>query len=120
VSKVLELYSNEKQASACLFVLIFRKIFACLIARKELLFISLGQYGQDNRLGVWEILIIVTIFAWPIYLFLAMKRFYRQNGGKIFIKFALFKYHRYCLISDIIDVLFTFFCFSTLTNKSNE
>jgi hypothetical protein len=39
--------------------------------------------------GIWNFLIAITLMAWPVYLFLAMKRFYRQGGFKTFVKFIL-------------------------------
>jgi hypothetical protein len=39
--------------------------------------------------GIWQVLMGVTLFAWPVYLFIAMKRFYSQSIGKTFIKFIL-------------------------------
>jgi Protein of unknown function (DUF3667) len=38
---------------------------------------------------IWDILMFITIAAWPVYLYLAMKRFYKQRHGKTFIKFLL-------------------------------
>lgn len=55
-----------------------------------LLFIFLWDKMQDaTGWAIWGILLAITIIAWPIYLFLAMKRFYKQNGFKTFIKFLL-------------------------------
>ena len=39
--------------------------------------------------AIWKWLMIFTIAAWPIYLYLAMKRFYRQGRAKTFFKFLL-------------------------------
>ncbi len=46
---------------------------------------------MDNMTGwsIWGIFQFITILFWPVYLFLAMKRFYRQGSGKTFSKFVL-------------------------------
>jgi Protein of unknown function (DUF3667) len=53
-----------------------------------LLFVFLLDKLNDiSHWAIWKILIAVSIFVWPVYLFLAMKRFYKQGGFKTFIKF---------------------------------
>jgi hypothetical protein len=47
----------------------------------------------------------LTFIAWPVYLFLAMKRFYRQGALKTFLKFILLNFS--ALI--VMVVLFVFF-----------
>jgi len=55
-----------------------------------LLFVFLwDKMDKITGWGIWQILMGVTLFAWPVYLFLAMKRFYSQRIGKTFIKFIL-------------------------------
>lgn len=55
-----------------------------------LLFIFLVDKLNDlSGWGIWDFLAVVIFLAWPVYLFVAMKRFYRQNGFKTFIKFIL-------------------------------
>ncbi len=55
-----------------------------------LLFIFLwDEMNEITGWSIWNVLLAITIIAWPIYLFLAMKRFYRQNGFKTFLKFLL-------------------------------
>ncbi len=55
-----------------------------------LLFVFLFDYLNTlTGLGLMNFLMAMTIIAWPVYLFIAMKRFYRQNGFKTFVKFCL-------------------------------
>lgn len=42
-----------------------------------------------NGWGIWDILTFFTIILWPIYLYVAMRRFYRQGWFKTFVKFFL-------------------------------
>lgn len=58
---------------------------------------------------IWDWLIFFTLIAWPVYLFLAMKRFYKQNGFKTFIKFLLLNIIGLILL---IILLVFFFLFS--------
>jgi hypothetical protein len=39
--------------------------------------------------GIWNFMNALTVFSIPLFLFLAMKRFYGQSGGKTFVKFLL-------------------------------
>lgn len=75
-----------------------------------LLFIFLFNKLNDvTGWNIWNILMILTIIAWPVYLYLAMKRFYRQNIAKTFLKFFLLNIT--ALIVLVILLLF-FFLFS--------
>jgi hypothetical protein len=38
---------------------------------------------------IFGILIAITILAWPVYLYKAMRRFYGQGRGKTIVKFLL-------------------------------
>jgi len=64
-----------------------------------LLFVFLWN-RLDNMTGwrIWDILMFITIAAWPLYLYLAMKRFYRQGHGKTFMKFLLLNIAGFILI----------------------
>lgn len=55
--------------------------------------------------GIWNFLIGVTLFSWPVYLFIAMKRFYGQGFGKTFLKFVLLNIMGLVLLG----LLFVFF-----------
>ncbi len=55
--------------------------------------------------GIWNWLMFFTIVAWPVYLFLAMKRFYRQSRAKTLVKFLLLN----IIGLIILLVLFVFF-----------
>jgi hypothetical protein len=71
-----------------------------------LLFIFLwNKLDEVTGWGAWNVLEVITIIAWPFYLFLAMKRFYRQNGFKTFVKFLLLN------ITGFILILFLFLVF---------
>lgn len=55
-----------------------------------LLFIFLWDKMDDiTGWGIWDILQLLTIIFWSVYLFRAMKRFYHQGSGKTFVKFIL-------------------------------
>ncbi|MGZ8559403.1 MAG: DUF3667 domain-containing protein, partial [Chitinophagaceae bacterium] len=55
-----------------------------------ILFALLWDKMQDiTGWAIWKWLMIFTIAAWPIYLYLAMKRFYKQGKAKTFFKFVL-------------------------------
>lgn len=75
-----------------------------------LLFIFLwNKLDEVTGWSIWNILQVITILAWPVYLFLAMKRFYRQNGFKTFLKFLLLN----IIGSVLLMILFVaFFLFS--------
>jgi hypothetical protein len=55
--------------------------------------------------AVWNFLIAITIIAWPVYLFIAMKRFYGQGFIRTFLKFLLLN----ILGLIILVLLFIFF-----------
>jgi hypothetical protein len=48
-----------------------------------------GKLNDVSGWSIWNFFVAITIIAWPVYLFLAMKRFYRQNAFKTFVKFLL-------------------------------
>jgi Protein of unknown function (DUF3667) len=55
-----------------------------------LLFIFLFDLiDKKTNWGIGNVLIVLTFFAWPVYLYAAMKRFYKQGWFKTFIKFLL-------------------------------
>jgi hypothetical protein len=62
----------------------------------------------DNLTGwsIWNILTVITTLAWPVYLFLAMKRFYRQNAFKTFGKFVLLNLMGLIVTSILIVIFF--------------
>ena len=71
-----------------------------------LLFVFLwGKLDEVTGWSVWNVLTALTIIAWPVYLYLAMKRFYGQNGFKTFGKFVLLNIMGLVVIS-ILMVLF--------------
>ncbi len=39
--------------------------------------------------GIWDFLLGITLLAWPVYLYIEMKKFYKQGRFKTFIKFLL-------------------------------
>lgn len=55
-----------------------------------LLFIFLWDKMDDiTGWSIWGIFQLITVLFWPIYLYLAMKRFYHQGSAKTFVKFVL-------------------------------
>ncbi|MEP7375389.1 MAG: DUF3667 domain-containing protein [Chitinophagaceae bacterium] len=77
-----------------------------------LLFVFLWD-KMDKLTGwsIWQILMGVTLFAWPVYLFLAMKRFYSQSIGKTFIKFILLNIAGLILLAILLVFFFLFSVF---------
>lgn len=61
--------------------------------------------------GIWEFLLIATVVAWPVYLFLAMKRFYKQNGIKTFFKFCLLNFIGLIVLIFLLLFFFVFAIF---------
>jgi hypothetical protein len=65
---------------------VYHYIFSFIL----LLFVFLLQALEErSSWGIWKILTSITFIIWPVYLFLAMKRFYRQGIWKTFLKFLL-------------------------------
>jgi hypothetical protein len=77
-----------------------------------LLFVFLWD-KMDKLTGwsIWQVLMGVTLFAWPIYLFLAMKRFYGQGIGKTFMKFILLNITGIILLMVLLVFFFLFSVF---------
>lgn len=59
--------------------------------------------------GIWKMLIAVTVIAWSVYLYLAMKRFYGQGLAKTFLKFLLLNFTAFIVM---VVLLVFFFLFS--------
>jgi hypothetical protein len=75
-----------------------------------LLFIFLWDKMNDvTGWGFWNFLVAVTVIAWPVYLYLAMKRFYKQDHAKTFLKFLLLNITAFIVM---IVLLVFFFLFS--------
>jgi len=71
-----------------------------------LLFIIIWSKLDDiTGWTIWNILIFITIVAWPVYLYLAMRRFYKQGRFKTFVKFLLLNISGFI----ILVVLLVFF-----------
>jgi hypothetical protein len=77
-----------------------------------LLFIFLWGKMQDmTGWVIWDWLMFFTIIAWPVYLYLAMKRFYRQSRGKTFLKFILLNITGFILLVILLVIFFLFSVF---------
>lgn len=75
-----------------------------------LLFVFLwGKMGDISGWTIWTVLTIITIIAWPVYLYLAMRRFYRQGWFKTFVKFILLNISAFFIV---VILLVFFFLFS--------
>ncbi|MFI5130509.1 MAG: DUF3667 domain-containing protein, partial [Chitinophagales bacterium] len=71
-----------------------------------LLFLFLWKEAHDlSGWGIWNFLIAVTVIAWPVYLFMAMKRFYGQGFIRTFLKFLLLNFLGLVILV-ILNVLF--------------
>ena len=60
--------------------------------------------------GFFSFMITVCLWAWPVYLFIAMRRFYGQGWGKTFGKFLLLN----LLGGIVLSLLFTIFAFFSI------
>jgi len=75
-----------------------------------LLFVFLwGKLNEITGLGFWNVFTIITVIAWPVYLFLAMRRFYGQGRLKTFIKFLILNLTAFFIL---VVLLIFFFLFS--------
>ena len=71
-----------------------------------LLFVFLWkELHEVTGWGIWNFVVTITVIAWPVYLFVAMKRFYGQGYGKTFLKFVLLNFMGLIVIA----ILFIFF-----------
>lgn len=74
-----------------------------------LLFVFLwNKMDEITGWGFWNFLIAITIAAWPVYLYLAMKRFYKQGHPKTVLKFLLLNLMAY-LVLMILLIFFLLF-----------
>lgn len=74
-----------------------------------MLFVILTDQLYDvTGWSVWEILIRITTVAWVVYLYIAMKRFYKQGWIKTFFKFVLLNLTGLILLL-LLFVIFTLF-----------
>ncbi len=75
-----------------------------------LLFVFLwGKMSEITGWGIWTVLTIITVIAWPVYLFLAMRRFYGQGVLKTFVKFLILNITAFFIL---VVLLIFFFLFS--------
>ena len=54
-----------------------------------LLYLGIDKLHDLSGWGFFNFLLIPLVLAWPVYLYLEMKYFYRQGPGKTFAKFLL-------------------------------
>ena len=57
---------------------------------------------------IWSILMTIAVIAWPVYLYVAMKKFYRQGWFKTFVKFILLNILAFIILL-ILFIIFFFF-----------
>ncbi|HZI53675.1 MAG TPA: DUF3667 domain-containing protein [Chitinophagaceae bacterium] len=77
-----------------------------------LLFVFLwSKLTEITGWGIWNFLIIITVVAWPVYLYLAMRRFYRQGRIKTFIKFLLLNISGLIILVVLLVLFFLFSIF---------
>ena len=57
---------------------------------------------------IWKILMTIAIIAWPLYLYVAMKKFYRQGWFKTLVKFILLNIMAFIILL-ILFIIFFFF-----------
>jgi hypothetical protein len=73
-----------------------------------LLFWSFEALHQKSGWGLFNFLQTLLVIAWPLYLFIAVKRFYAQGWGKTFIKFLLLN------LLGLLSIILIFALFSVL------
>lgn len=80
-----------------------------------MLFLAVFGLREIQTLTNWrvlQILMTIIVISWPVYLYIAMKRFYLQGWGKTFLKFILLN----LLALIVLLLLFViFFLFSVFT-----
>lgn len=77
-----------------------------------LLIFLVDAMGDWTGSTIWDTIAAILMgIVWPVYLFLAMKRFYGQNGWKTFIKFFLLNVLGLIVISTIAAFFFLFSIF---------
>jgi hypothetical protein len=70
-----------------------------------------SKLNEVSGWTIWNLLVALTIIAWPVYLFLAMKRFYRQGVFKTFLKFILLNILGSILLMFLLIFFFIFSIF---------
>jgi hypothetical protein len=73
-----------------------------------LLFWSFEALHQKSGWGLFNVLQTMLVIAWPLYLFIAVKRFYAQGWGKTFIKFLFLN------LLGLLSIILIFALFSVL------
>ena len=77
-----------------------------------LLFLFLWDKLEDmTGWWIWDWLIFINLIAWPVYLYRAMKRFYKQNSAKTFLKFMLLNIIGFILLLVLLVFFFLFSIF---------
>ncbi len=77
-----------------------------------LLFVFLwDKLAEITNWRIWTFMIAVTIIALPVYLFISMKRFYRQGGMKTFFKFLLLNIIGLVILFVLLAIFFLFSVF---------
>jgi len=68
-----------------------------------------SKMSEITGWGFWSVFTIITVIAWPVYLFLAMRRFYGQRRLKTFFKFLILNISAFFIL---VILLIFFFIFS--------
>lgn len=76
-----------------------------------LLVFLLNELQDWTDWGIWGFFMAVTIIAWPVYLFLGMKRFYAQGIIKTFFKFLLLNLCGLIVMALLFGIFFLFSVF---------
>lgn len=77
------------------------------------LFVMFGLSELQRIASDMEVVTLILFFSMPVYLYIAMLKFYRQGWSKTFIKFILVSLLS-IIIMAVIFILFTFFSAFTL------
>ena len=72
-----------------------------------LIVFGINELQTLTHWNIWNILMTIVIIAWPVYLYAAMKKFYRQGWFKTLVKFILLN----ILALIILLILFLIFFF---------
>lgn len=65
-----------------------------------------GKLTDATGWYIWDILVFIALIAWPVHLFIAMRRFYGQRKLKTFLKFVLLN------LLGFISLIFLFVLFA--------
>ena len=74
-----------------------------------LLFVfGVNKMHEITGWGIWNVLLAILLFIWPVYLYIAMKNFYQQGWFKTLMKFLLLNLIGFAILL-LLFIIFLFF-----------